>query len=130
MSILTATLAFTLINIGSLVISYSFRKRRFELSILKVFGATNLELVLNLIFEVAIIAFAIIFLTTIIYLCSYMLMLILISNGLLMDFNYLPISTLTIFQIIFVLLLVMIIGSLDALFSIYKINVSENLRHD
>jgi putative ABC transport system ATP-binding protein len=130
MSILTATLAFTLINIGSLVISYSFRKRRFELSILKVFGATNLELVLNLIFEVAIIAFAIIFLTTIIYLCSYMLMLILISNGLLMDFNYLPISTLTIFQIIFVLLLVMIIGSLDALFSIYRINVSENLRHD
>jgi ABC-type lipoprotein export system ATPase subunit len=130
MSILTATLAFTLINIGSLVISYSFRKRRFELSILKVFGATNLELVLNLIFEVAIIAFAIIFLTTIIYLCSYMLMLILISNGLLMDFNYLPISTLTFFQIIFVLLLVLIIGSLDALFSIYRINVSENLRHD
>ena len=130
MAILVATLAFTLINIGSLVISYSFRKRRFELSILKVFGSTNLELVLNLLYEVAIIALAVIFLTATFYSIAYVFMRLLITNGYLIEFNYLPISATNIFQIVSILLLVLIIGSIDALVSIFKINVSENLRHD
>jgi predicted lysophospholipase L1 biosynthesis ABC-type transport system permease subunit len=129
-SILVATLAFTLINIGALVISYSFRKRKFELSILKVFGSTNFELVLNLVFEVAIIAMMIIFLTAAAYLSAYIFMKLLISNGYLIEFNYLPVSAINIVQILTILMLVLTLGSLDTLRNIFRINVGENLRHD
>jgi ABC-type antimicrobial peptide transport system permease subunit len=129
-SILALTLVFTLVNIGALVISYSFRKRRFELSILKVFGATNFELLINLIFEVAIVAIAVMLLTALIYLVSYSYMRVLISNGNIADYNYLPISLTSIVQIASVLMFVLVIGSTESIRSIYRINVSENLRND
>jgi hypothetical protein len=129
-SILALTLVFTLVNIGALVISYSFRKRRFELSILKVFGATNFELLINLIFEVAIVAMAVMLLTALIYLVSYSYMRVLISNGNIADYNYLPISFTSIVQIASVLMFFLVIGSTESIRSIYKINVSENLRND
>jgi ABC-type lipoprotein export system ATPase subunit len=129
-SILALTLVFTLVNIGALVISYSFRKRRFELSILKVFGATNFELLINLIFEVAIVAMAVMLLTALIYLVSYSYMRVLISNGNIADYNYLPISFTSIVQIASVLIFVLVIGSTESIRSIYRINVSENLRND
>jgi ABC-type lipoprotein export system ATPase subunit len=129
-SILVATLAFTLINIGALVISYSFRKRKLELSILKVFGSTNFELVLNLVFEVAIIAMMIMFLTAAAYLSAYIFMKLLISNGYLIEFNYLPVSAINIVQILTILMLVLTLGSLDTLRNIFRINLGENLRHD
>jgi ABC-type lipoprotein export system ATPase subunit len=129
-SILALTLVFTLVNIGALVISYSFRKRRFELSILKVFGATNFELLINLIFEVAIVAIAVMLLTALIYLVSYSYMRVLISNGNIADYNYLPISFTSIVQIASVLMFVLVIGSTESIRSIYRINVSENLRND
>jgi ABC-type lipoprotein export system ATPase subunit len=129
-SILALTLAFTLVNIGALVIGYSFRKRRFELSILKVFGSTNFELIINLVFEVAIIATTIILLTTLIYFVTYFYIEVLIINGYLNDHNYLPVSLTNILVIVLMLLFVLIVGSLESIRSIFRINVSENLRHD
>jgi ABC-type lipoprotein export system ATPase subunit len=129
-SILALTLAFTLVNIGALAISYSFRKRRFEFSILKVFGSTNFELMLNLLFEVLIIATTIMLLTTLVYFSVYSYMGLLIANGYLPDYNYLPISFTNIIVILSILMFVLTVGSLDSARSIFKINVSENLRHD
>jgi ABC-type lipoprotein export system ATPase subunit len=129
-SILALTLAFTLVNIGALAISYSFRKRRFEFSILKVFGSTNFELMLNLLFEVLIIATTIMLLTTLVYFSVYSYMGLLIANGYLSDYNYLPISFTNIIVILSILMFVLTVGSLDSARSIFKINVSENLRHD
>jgi ABC-type lipoprotein export system ATPase subunit len=129
-SILALTLAFTLVNIGALAISYSFRKRRFEFSILKVFGSTNFELMLNLLFEVLIIATTIMLLTTLVYFSVYSYMGLLIANGYLPDYNYLPISFTNIIVILSILMFVLTVGSLDSAISIFKINVSENLRHD
>jgi ABC-type antimicrobial peptide transport system permease subunit len=129
-SILALTLAFTLVNIGALAISYSFRKRRFEFSILKVFGSTNFELMLNLLFEVLIIATTIMLLTTLVYFSVYSYMGLLIANGYLPDYNYLPISFTNIIVILSILMFVLTAGSLDSARSIFKINVSENLRHD
>jgi ABC-type lipoprotein export system ATPase subunit len=129
-SILALTLAFTLVNIGALAISYSFRKRRFEFSILKVFGSTNFELMLNLLFEVLIIATTIMLLTTLVYFFVYWYMGLLIANGYLPDYNYLPISFTNIIVILSILMFVLTVGSLDSARSIFKINVSENLRHD
>jgi ABC-type lipoprotein export system ATPase subunit len=129
-SILALTLAFTLVNIGALVISYSFRKRRFEFSILKVFGSTNFELILNLLFEVLIIATTIMLLTTLVYFSVYWYMGLLIANGYLPDYNYLQISFTNIIVILSILMFVLTVGSLDSARNIFKINVSKNLRHD
>jgi ABC-type antimicrobial peptide transport system permease subunit len=115
---------------SDLAISYSFRKRRFEFSILKVFGSTNFELMLNLLFEVLIIATTIMLLTTLVYFSVYWYMGLLIANGYLPDYNYLPISFTNIIVILSILMFVLTVGSLDSARSIFKINVSENLRHD
>jgi ABC-type lipoprotein export system ATPase subunit len=128
--ILGATLVFTLINIGGLVITYSLRKRKFEFSILKVFGSSNLELILNLFIEVSIIGLVIIALITFIYSLASIMIGALIKNGSLVDFNYLPLTLLNSNIIVLLLILVLFIGSIEAMVSIFKINIGQSLKYD
>ena len=128
--ILGATLVFTLINIGGLVITYSLRKRKFEFSILKVFGSSNLELILNLFIEVSIIGLVIIALITFIYSLASIMIGALIKNGSLVDFNYLPLTLLNSNIIVLLLVMVLFIGSIEAMVSIFKINIAQSLKYD
>jgi ABC-type antimicrobial peptide transport system permease subunit len=128
--ILGATLVFTLINIGGLVITYSLRKRKFEFSILKVFGSSNLELILNLFIEVSIIGLVIIALITFIYSLASIMIGALIKNGSLVDFNYLPLTLLNSNIIVLLLVMVLFIGSIEAMVSIFKINIGQSLKYD
>ena len=128
--ILGATLVFTLINIGGLVITYSLRKRKFEFSILKVFGASNLELVLNLVTEVTIIAIIIFALISVVYSMALTIVSIMIRIGSLADFNYLPLTISNFSLIVMLLVTVLVIGSIEAIISIFKINIGHSLKYD
>jgi len=128
--ILGATLVFTLINIGGLVITYSLRKRKFEFSILKVFGASNLELVLNLVTEVTIIAIIIFALISVVYSMALTIVSIMIRIGSLNDFNYLPLTISNFSLIVMLLVTVLVIGSIEAIISIFKINIGHSLKYD
>jgi putative ABC transport system ATP-binding protein len=129
-TILALTLIFTLINIGGLVITYSLRKRKFEFSVLKVFGSTNYELLLNLLAEVSVVAFIIVMSTTLIYLFALGLVRLLIINGNLIDFNYLPLSFQNVSIILFTLMLVLFIGSIESIIAIARINTAQSLKYD
>jgi ABC-type antimicrobial peptide transport system permease subunit len=129
-TILALTLIFTLINIGGLVITYSLRKRKFEFSVLKVFGSTNYELLLNLLAEVSVVAFIIAILTTLIYLFALGLARLLIINGNFIHFNYLPLSLQNVSIILFTLMLVLFIGSIESIIAIARINTAQSLKYD
>lgn len=125
-TLLVATLMFTLVNVGSLILNYSFRKRIFEYSIQKVYGASNTELFLSITAELSIIMIISIFLTV-----GFILLFKMIINSALGgEFDFVPLNIISFSIMISLIILVLFLGSIETLRKSTKLNLIEALRND
>jgi ABC-type lipoprotein export system ATPase subunit len=129
-TLVVLSLLFTLINISSLVLTFNFKKRAFELSIVKAYGANNFELMLLLLVEIAFIFLAIVLIVFLGFILISIILNFYLKINDLDNFNYLPLNLQNSLFVLVSLLIMLLIGSTDSIIKVFKLNVAEVLHHD
>jgi putative ABC transport system permease protein len=120
----------SVLTIINLLLKVSVKKRKIELLLLKVFGASSTELVITLISELFILLTLATLFAAFIFCFIKVFLSWMINSGLLVDFNYLPVTSNIVMLTLALVLITTTIASLDGILLCFKINIAKELKND
>jgi ABC-type lipoprotein export system ATPase subunit len=120
----------SVLTIINLLLKVSIKKRKIELLLLKVFGASGLELVLTIIAELFIILTVATSIAATLFYSVKGLISWQVNSRSLIGYNYLPITSNIVLLTSAIVLITVFIASLDSILLCFKIDIAKELKND
>lgn len=129
-SIVIISLMMSVVSIINLVLTYNFKKKRLELSLGKIFGASNLEIISSIIIEGAIIFSLSLIIAPIFYGLLYFVSYQLVKESIFKDMNLLFLNLNNVVTVISLAFVALLIGMADPISKAFKLNITWLLKND